>query len=909
VAETGSTFLTASQYLGFAPGSCWRWSDDAEAVEWAEGGTIAFRAEIEELLTELAVNGLPAFEAVVFMLDRCRKNRLPLAAAWARVFGAFPLFETHGSFDPLKSGLERIDDTLCDESTRHEDKLHLIGLLFGSLPDDCQLYTPAGAAAVIEALTLGMSAREFRLTDPALQARRWRLTVQALEGIVARFNADSLRLAKRTGLDNLVRPAPLELPPFERLRALLAELDEDPVFRSLTRLARDLMAAVHIPRPVLAWHDLPVGGLSDLANRGPLDRLLLSELANDDLTLAVRVALNEALYLRREVPPAQPRTRRAVLVDAGIRMWGVGRVFATATALALGATCHRREEFLAFRPSGADIAAIDLTTREGLIGHLAALQTEPHPGLALRRFLDAARHDEQSSDAILVTHRDCLSDPHFRRLLPSDDEPLYCATVDAEGRFQLLSRARGGWSVIREAVLNLEALLEPAPSEVVVQPLLGPDRVRDLPAIFHADPFPLLLPGEYKSQRACEHPVHGVVALTDDRRLLQWKEWVRGGRQVAIGQLHGHLDWIGIEDDGTVCLVLRHRGQSRLINVNLGDGGRSTVALGQSKDVPRYVTQSAGALFVLWARSASAYDLRTGALLESQPVARTQPGSRYVLKGNWLHAVTWDGARLRFEKLRTPALPSRDVPLAAFDRQGSDGPFVITLQGQLVSCTTGKPVRLRDPIGTVHWVQEISRDGDQLLLGRNCSAPGGQWQVERVLAHISANQVTRSTGQILDFGYSSALRFQKQAQPLHWNAVAIDSAGCLVLLNRRNRCLRIAGLDGARSAELSDSVPEGLKFESFNRLPRPRPVPGLTLRVAEFPGGSRVYSDPRGLLHLKSGDPAVPEVTLAIFDQRSLAGWSSDGEVCGPAFFLPDESRSAPDGVMANLTRFGRGAR
>ena len=39
---------------------------------------------------------------------------------------------------------------------------------------------------------------------------------------------------------------------------------------------------------------------SDISNRGPLDRLLLSESAHDDLTLAVRIALNEALYLRRE---------------------------------------------------------------------------------------------------------------------------------------------------------------------------------------------------------------------------------------------------------------------------------------------------------------------------------------------------------------------------------------------------------------------------------------------------------------------------------------------------------------------------------------------------------------------------------------------------------------------------------
>ena len=43
---------------------------------------------------------------------------------------------------------------------------------------------------------------------------------------------------------------------------------------------------------------------------GDFDRLLVSELAHDDLTLSVRIALNEALYLRREAPARDPRPHR-----------------------------------------------------------------------------------------------------------------------------------------------------------------------------------------------------------------------------------------------------------------------------------------------------------------------------------------------------------------------------------------------------------------------------------------------------------------------------------------------------------------------------------------------------------------------------------------------------------------------
>jgi hypothetical protein len=104
-------------------------------------------------------------------------------------------------------------------------------------------------------------------------------------------------------------------------------LKDDVELGGLARLALNLMAAVHLPRPVADREELPLGGVSDITNRGALDRLLVSELANDDLTLAVRIAVNEALYLRREMPPRNPPRQRFVLLDAGIRMWGVPRVF------------------------------------------------------------------------------------------------------------------------------------------------------------------------------------------------------------------------------------------------------------------------------------------------------------------------------------------------------------------------------------------------------------------------------------------------------------------------------------------------------------------------------------------------------------------------------------------------------
>jgi hypothetical protein len=57
------------------------------------------------------------------------------------------------------------------------------------------------------------------------------------------------------------------------------------------------------------------------------------------------------------------------------------------------------------------------------------------------------------------------------------------------------------------------------------------------------------------------------------------------------------------------------------------------------------------------------------------------------------------------------------------------------------------------------------------------------------------------------------------------------------------------------------------------------------LGVATWKDGSRAYLDSRGLLHLKSSDPTLPEISLAL-SNGPLAGWDSEMERFGPDFFF-----------------------
>ena len=221
-----------------------------------------------------------------------------------------------------------------------------------------------------------------------------------------------------------------------------------------------LMAVVHLPRPLWDPEELPMGGFSDIANRGSLDRLLISELAHDDLTLAVRIALNEALYLRRETPPKTPSLARSILIDVGIRMWGIPRVFATSAALALLATTDHRAAATVYRAKGTQIDKADLATRKGLTEHLGCLTPDAHPGRAIAPFLAALDDQASRTDGIIVTSDEAAADRDFQQCVARQDvDALYLATVNRDGDFRLLHQGPRGRKVICEAKLSLDDLL------------------------------------------------------------------------------------------------------------------------------------------------------------------------------------------------------------------------------------------------------------------------------------------------------------------------------------------------------------------------------------------------------------------------------------------------------------------
>lgn len=894
-------------YLRAPANGPWRWAEDGAVLVWSDGATIAFREELIQILQWLAPNGLPPFGAIALMLAACRGKVPPVAtflddpktplSAELGSKAALLLTARHQLAAQLQTALAELGK-LSKLPPELNSGIKAKCVLAESIFETAKVERFVEAAAVLNGLREPI--RDIELNPDTNSVRSTNLIRQlhiVAEGL-KRHTAESLVLRLRTGLDALPEEADAHLPVAERARRLIEDLSRDREYGSVARAARELMAAVRLPRRLALREELAVGGISDITNRGPLDRLLLSELAHDDLTLAVRVALNEALYLRREPPLREPPGTLAVVLDSGIRLWGIPRVLASAVALALAA-CHKQHaQALFWRAHGKELLPLDLLSKKGLAQHLGALELEAHCGDALANFSTTLPLGEQNQ-SVLITHRDSLDDPEFRHALAAAVKPPdFIATVNRFGHFELHALPLSRRQPVCDAELDLASVFAEKPLTV---PLVNTLLAANLPAIFGVSPFPFLLPFSGRPEYWIRTDDGFTYAVLNDRRLIQFRDERSGGRVLASELPPGKTAWMSRVDD-TVYVVkasTAHR-PSWLLSIPAA-GGTLRVAELETGSELLAIHRCGEVILAIRRHDVRAYSLPDGKLL-----------GRAINPYHWVHGrflrvkdrfwfPTWDGQHVKFEPVTLPKEHQASNTLVMFDREGTDGPWYADSTGAIISTASGESIRLPLPPGTRHGPDtvRISLDGHRVFAA--------------TLVPKWACVLNLQTGQVQN----------RPVRQQHWVPDMLDPAPTLPNWNLYRVIDLIRDFGGAqlgfcgrkgvwRAITFSDQhicirkenpgAWQNLLPLSFSPLSVPASL-GCTLQVAEWPNGSKAFLDSRGLLHLKSHDSSLAEVSLVLADSE-VAGWTSDGHVCGPSYFFEDHRPSDPRRVFHRAKDF-----
>lgn len=556
----------------------WQWAEGTAVIEWSDGGpTICYRDDLMAMLKALEPQGLPPLGAVLLILAACKDGQETFTISRERVFVVvrklrqsidMSMYESTGLFRKTEDFLQLVS-SLPKEHRTGPGRIMLLQTIFEQAP----CIPEKEARSMLKMFDSGE-------LDTAVVSRQCTTIDMHFKADMAAFGPaintyktkDQFLQKLRTGLTYL--PKELSIPPPDTAPAdLLAQLAEDDRTAGVTRLTQRLMAALKIPMHAHGSSDQSFGGVSDITNRGNFDRLLLSELAHDDLSLMARLANNEALYLRREELPAKRNREWVILLDTTIRMWGTPRVFGVAAALACSRNSDAPESVQGYALSGNSFKAVDLMTKEGVISALEQQVPALHCGEALQSFMQELKTGNTVS--FLVTSEESLTDIALvRAIREADNTPAFLITVNRNGQLHFYEYIKGRKRLISHAAFDLEELLFHRP---------GITATDGLPAALYHKPFPFSYPAvkiRFTADAALDTGINGVLCITEDQRLLYWSSHKSAAREV-VPHMEGGGTFFGHSGDlsNDVHIFVHGPKNATLYNISLRSLSFSSITI------------------------------------------------------------------------------------------------------------------------------------------------------------------------------------------------------------------------------------------------------------------------------------------------------------------------------------------
>lgn len=445
----------------------WQWESDAEVPD-ARGntdnnllsvpgyGAIAYRVLVEEILNILQPNGLPPFGSFLLMLVASQKryehntcfdiirqlpqSKLPYIEAYVREAAAFiQKLEALPSY--IKQGQNRVllFQTLL-KSTYHMHSPGSSEILLRKLAKrpyklaECALKRPVTEAVVLRDIRfLALLDKQFPTTASI---------IKAVEGILAEPELEEELIEEAVGVDGD--------------KDFIQQLIEEPKTFQVGSLIKRIWSGLKIPMRHLSPGEQPIGGISDMTNKGELHRMLLSEFANEEEVFLSRVANNEALYIQREIPPEENIFERVLLIDASLKSWGTPKILAFAVALAIvkhpkaNTTC---KVFIL----GDTFREVPVNEVYEVMASLNQVSPVLEVSGAMHAFFET--HAAQSLEVFLLTHEDTLEVPAMQRAVHEHRDQLkYVVTTSLAGELNIFAYHKGTKKQVQKMILPLEEL-------------------------------------------------------------------------------------------------------------------------------------------------------------------------------------------------------------------------------------------------------------------------------------------------------------------------------------------------------------------------------------------------------------------------------------------------------------------
>lgn len=433
-----------------------------EACSMVDGPTIAYEPYIMEVVELLAPSGLPPFGSLLLAIAATQE-------------------EPDTAINFISHFLLDLDPALAPESTPGEviaamELLRGVNSHYLKGPGRIQLFraifstpeqTMLGAKAARKLVST--YAQERHLMEAAgvpipLTAFVVHQDFDAFSAIGRRFSSAEDIIAAVAALPEVEAPQTLLKESAVEEGWALDDLMADEKTYHIGALLPRLWSGMHFPMRHTASGAQPLGGISDLTNKGDFDRLLISEFANEDEVFLSRLANREALYIKRELPPEKDERRRLLLVDVTLTGWGIGRH--TALAAALAVATHPRNEFEChLYVVDGEFREMPIKTKSDIIRLTEQLSVsmDAQPGFDAFFKSGIAR---QGEEVFVFSYKDAIRREGMQHLLSQfRGKYRYLAVADNRGGIEFFQSGAGGRRRLDALTLPLDELWSDPPKK------------------------------------------------------------------------------------------------------------------------------------------------------------------------------------------------------------------------------------------------------------------------------------------------------------------------------------------------------------------------------------------------------------------------------------------------------------
>lgn len=494
----------------------WQWEANTPGAETAteviaipNGDTISYREMMIEVLEKLQPQGIPPFGSILLAIIATNPKGKINTEQIAGI-----LTDSLGSTDELTLSLAiSFMKKLSGLPIQYKSRTNRL-LIFQAIFENCPELIPANKARLIIA-TYHSYKNDFNKFgdkeefDPVIYKNEF--------GVLAYL--DQKFEDQEAILANVIRVpeiSHLAILPDEQPDSIastidfVSELIENVKTFQVGTLIKQIWTGLNIPLHSLIPSEQPLGGISDLSNKGDFDRLLLSEFANDDLVFLSRLANQEALYLQREMPPLKNKLKRIILIDISLKNWGTPRTLAFAVMLAISRHPKTDMECLAF-VIGDTMQAISTTTVDELIQGLQLLDGSLHAANGLTQYFEQFPSDK-NTELFLLSSISAQQHPAMQKALSDYAQAIqYYIYLESGGGIDIYKNQQRSRKHIQYLQLPLERLWAKS-TKATAEAFSVENQQHD---------YPILFKNSLNSKCYLSTPDGAKFQITGDRSLLQ----------------------------------------------------------------------------------------------------------------------------------------------------------------------------------------------------------------------------------------------------------------------------------------------------------------------------------------------------------------------------------------------------